>query len=192
MSLAEATREEGNGHFKVGAFVLAERCYADALALLTAEATAVSAACAVVDDVTVIETICKPVADSTGAAAASEAIADASPASPFTITEVKCRLNRATCLLKLQGYAAALRESDAVLACVPVNAKAHYQRAQALRGITHTLTLSLVRTQTHAHSHSHSHTASLVPALILTPYLHPHPTPPLHPHPRPESRPRPQ
>jgi len=132
MSLAEATREEGNGHFKVGAFVLAERCYADALALLTAEATAVSAACAVVDDVTVIETICKPVADSTGAAAASEAIADASPASPFTITEVKCRLNRATCLLKLQGYAAALRESDAVLACVPVNAKAHYQRAQAL------------------------------------------------------------
>ena len=43
----------------------------------------------------------------------------------------KCRLNRAACLLKLQGYGAAGNEALHVIKEDPVNAKAHYRLAQA-------------------------------------------------------------
>ncbi|KAL1519448.1 hypothetical protein AB1Y20_022970 [Prymnesium parvum] len=47
----------------------------------------------------------------------------------------KCRLNRAACLLKLQGYSAAGQEATLVLKEDPSNAKAHYRQAQALEAI---------------------------------------------------------
>ena len=43
----------------------------------------------------------------------------------------KCRLNRAACLLKLQGYAAAGREASLVIGTEPSNAKAHFRAGQA-------------------------------------------------------------
>ena len=46
--------------------------------------------------------------------------------------EQKCRLNRAACLLKLQGYDAARREAAAVIALDASNAKAHFRYGQAL------------------------------------------------------------
>ena len=55
-----------------------------------------------------------------GAAVDDEAAAAAS----------KCRLNKATCLLKLQGFAAAGAECRAVLEREPTNAKAHYRLGQ--------------------------------------------------------------
>lgn len=47
----------------------------------------------------------------------------------------KCRLNRAACLLKLQGYNAAGQEATMVLKEDPSNAKAHYRQAQALEAV---------------------------------------------------------
>ena len=43
----------------------------------------------------------------------------------------KCRLNRAACLMKLQGYAAARRECEAVLRDDEAHAKAHFRLGQA-------------------------------------------------------------
>ena len=47
-------------------------------------------------------------------------------------SEHKCRLNRAACLLKLQGYGAARRECEAVLAEDGQHAKAHFRLGAAL------------------------------------------------------------
>eukprot|EP00966_Prymnesium_polylepis_P305166 7052009-Prymnesium_polylepis.1 len=47
----------------------------------------------------------------------------------------KCRLNRAACLLKLQGYGAAGNEASIVLREDATNAKAHYRLAQASEAI---------------------------------------------------------
>ena len=47
----------------------------------------------------------------------------------------KCRLNRAACLLKLQGYGAAGNEALHVIKEDPVNAKAHYRLAQASEAV---------------------------------------------------------
>ena len=43
----------------------------------------------------------------------------------------KCRLNKAACLLKLQGYAAAGAECRRVIEAEPDNAKAHFRLGQA-------------------------------------------------------------
>ena len=47
----------------------------------------------------------------------------------------KCRLNRATCLLKLQGYGAAGNEALTVIKEDAANAKAHYRLAQASEAV---------------------------------------------------------
>lgn len=47
----------------------------------------------------------------------------------------KCLLNRAACLMKLQGHSAAGHDASLVLKQDPSNAKAHYRRAQALEAI---------------------------------------------------------
>jgi hypothetical protein len=43
---------------------------------------------------------------------------------------IKCRLNRAACLLKIQGFNAAASEAKSVIAAEPGNAKAHYRLGQ--------------------------------------------------------------
>ncbi len=48
---------------------------------------------------------------------------------------VKCRLNSAACLLKLQGYTAASAQASAVIRLDPENAKAHFRLGQALAAI---------------------------------------------------------
>ena len=50
-------------------------------------------------------------------------------------SEHKCRLNRAACLLKLQGYGAARRECEAVLAEDGQHAKAHFRLGAALEAL---------------------------------------------------------
>ena len=50
-------------------------------------------------------------------------------------SEHKCRLNRAACLMKLQGYVAARRECEAVLSDDADNAKAHWRLGQALEAL---------------------------------------------------------
>ena len=47
----------------------------------------------------------------------------------------KCRLNRAACLMKLQGYAAARRECEAVLRDDEAHAKAHFRLGQAAEAL---------------------------------------------------------
>ena len=47
----------------------------------------------------------------------------------------KCRLNRAACLMKLQGYRAAQRECEAVLQDDNTNAKAHFRLGQACEAL---------------------------------------------------------
>ena len=49
--------------------------------------------------------------------------------------EHKCRLNRAACLLKLQGYGAASMEAHAVIQDDPTNAKAHFRLAQGCEAL---------------------------------------------------------
>jgi tetratricopeptide (TPR) repeat protein len=46
-------------------------------------------------------------------------------------SQVKCHLNRAACLLKLHGFAAAASESKCALEIDPSDAKAHYRLGQA-------------------------------------------------------------
>lgn len=48
---------------------------------------------------------------------------------------VKCRLNKAACLLKLQGYGAAGTQAREVLAIDPSNAKAHFRLGQVAEKI---------------------------------------------------------
>jgi len=50
-------------------------------------------------------------------------------------SEHKCRLNRAACLMKLQGYVAARRECEAVLSDDADSAKAHWRLGQALEAL---------------------------------------------------------
>ena len=52
-----------------------------------------------------------------------------------TASIVKCRLNKAACLLKLQGYGAAGTEARAVLAIEPSNAKALFRLGQVAEKI---------------------------------------------------------
>ena len=185
MSVADTKREEGNIHFKARDFLRAELCYADALALLTADAAAAPKACTAADSATATATVsatawtatayattadiiiagasCNAIANVT-ATSACTASAEANAVASCTTTEVKCRLNRATCLLKLEGYAAALRESAIVLALDPANAKAHYRRAQALRGITLTDT-----PRAHPHTLSLAHVLTLALTITLVP-----------------------
>ena len=47
----------------------------------------------------------------------------------------KCRLNRAACLMKLQSYAAARRECEAVLRDDAAHAKAHFRLGQAAEAL---------------------------------------------------------
>ena len=46
-------------------------------------------------------------------------------------TTIKCRLNKAACMLKVQGYAAAGAECHSVLELEPFNAKAYFRMGQA-------------------------------------------------------------
>jgi tetratricopeptide (TPR) repeat protein len=100
---ATAQREAGNAHFKAGRYEEAESSYADALRLLSA---------------------------SRSSAVGSE---DAADRVSLDEEQSKCRLNRCACLLRLQGYAAARAEAEAVIALSDgSSAKAYFRLGQAL------------------------------------------------------------
>lgn len=61
-----------------------------------------------------------------------EGVADDATATAVREAAVKARLNSAACLLKLQGYSAAIAAVNWVIKVEPENAKAHFRLGQAL------------------------------------------------------------
>ena len=94
---AEASRVEGNEHFKSGRYFQAGECYVTAL-------------------------------DKLVALKASE---DGASLDVVREAQIKCRLNRSACLLKLHGYEAARAECAKVVELDETNAKGHYRLGQA-------------------------------------------------------------
>ena len=109
LATAEKAREAGNEQFKAGEYALATQHYDSALEHLESML---------------------PSAD--GADGAQPSAEDAAARESVT----KCRLNKAACLLKLQGYIAAGNEARAVLAADPGNAKAHFRLGQAANNLS--------------------------------------------------------
>ena len=107
---AEGAREAGNTLFKAEKYVEASASYNEALKIL-----------AVLQE-------SAPALETTEADAPE---VEQAALSPLQEAEHKCRLNRATCLIKLGGYPAARQEAQQVADADPNNAKAQLRLGQA-------------------------------------------------------------